>query len=133
MDLEQMAREMGKQIQASEEYRALQAAKAANDADETLQQAIGDFNLKRIALSNAASDENSDKSKIKKLDQELKAVYQNIMQNPNMVAFQHAKEQMDHMMSQVTNILMMCVNGEDPDTCQPASCSGSCSSCDGCH
>ena len=34
----------------------------------------------------------------------------------------------------INTILVMCVNGEDPDTCDPApSCTGSCSTCGGCH
>ena len=31
-------------------------------------------------------------------------------------------------------IIDLCIAGEDPDTCEPAAgCSGSCSTCSGCH
>jgi cell fate (sporulation/competence/biofilm development) regulator YlbF (YheA/YmcA/DUF963 family) len=130
-----LARQMGKEIQASEEYKALNHAKEVNDQDEALQDSIGKFNLKRIELSTAMSAEKKDDDKIAELDRELKAIYQSIMQNPNMVAFNNAKQAMDQMMNEVTTILMLCVNGEDPDTCSPdlSGCSGSCATCGGCH
>ena len=39
------------------------------------------------------------------------------------------------MVNKVYAILELCCNGEDPDTCEPEehSCSGSCSTCGGCH
>ena len=135
MDLIELARQMGKEIQASEEYKALEAAKAANDADEELQDSIGKFNLKRIELNSAMSAEKKDDDKIARIDHELKAVYQSIMQNPHMIAFNQAKQAMDGMMNEVTTILMLCVNGADPDTCsaEQAGCGGSCATCGGCH
>ena len=130
-----LARQMGKEIQASEEYKALNDAKEANDKDEALQDSIGKFNLKRIELSSAMSEEKKDDAKIADLDRELKAIYQSIMQNPNMIVFNNAKQAMDQMMNEVTTILMLCVNGEDPETCsaQMSGCGGSCASCGGCH
>ena len=43
--------------------------------------------------------------------------------------------EIDEMMNYIVEILTLCVNGEDPDTCEPEehSCSGSCSTCGGCH
>ena len=135
MSIIDLARQMGKEIQASEEYKALHDAKEANDNDAELQDSIGKFNLKRIELSTAMSAEKKDAAKIADIDRELKAVYQSIMQNPHMAAFNHAKQEMDKMMNEVTTILMLCVNGEDPDTCsaEQSGCSGSCSTCGGCH
>ena len=39
------------------------------------------------------------------------------------------------LMNYLTGILAMCVNGEDPETCDPNAhnCGGECSSCSGCH
>lgn len=134
MSIIELARQMGKEIQASEEYKNLYAAKDANDNDEVLQDQIGKFNLKRIELNTAMSAEEKDSDKINTLNEELKAIYAEVMSNPNMIAFNNAKNALDATMNQVTTILMMCVNGEDPDTCNPEqSCTGSCSSCGGCH
>ena len=64
---------------------------------------------------------------------ELKKIYGEVMSNEHMAAFNTAKQAMDAMMNEVTTILIMCVNGEDPDTCNPHSCGGSCATCGGCH
>ena len=47
MDAIKAARELGKAIQNDERYKAYIEAKKANDADDELQQLIGEFNLKR--------------------------------------------------------------------------------------
>ncbi len=135
MGLMELAREMGKKIQASEEYKNLYEAKEKNDNDEVLQDAIGKFNLKKIELNTAMASDQKDKEKIETINQELRTLYADIMKNENMAAFTNAKNAMDKMMNQVTNILMLCVNGEDPETCDPnpPSCGGSCSTCGGCH
>ena len=75
MSIIDLARQMGKEIQASEEYKELHDAKEANDNDAELQDSIGKFNLKRIELSTAMSAEKKDDAKIADIDRELKAVY----------------------------------------------------------
>jgi cell fate (sporulation/competence/biofilm development) regulator YlbF (YheA/YmcA/DUF963 family) len=134
MTLEQMAREMGKMIQASEQYKRLDAAKTANDNDQSLQDGIGKFNLKRMELNQMMQAKEKDEHKLQALNTELQQIYTDVMGNPNMMEYNIAKQEMDEMMQQVTGILSLCVNGEDPDTCEvPAGCGGSCDSCAGCH
>ena len=69
------------------------------------------------------------------LEKELDALYTEILKNPNMVAFQEAKDKMDSMTKQIDAIITLCLQGEDPDTCHPdlSQCSGDCSACGGCH
>ncbi len=134
MNLIKQAREMGKMIQASEEYKRLQAAKEKNDNDTELQDLIGQFNLKRMELNNQLAKPDKDDEKLEKLNHEMRDLYQKVMTNQNMAEYEQAKNEMDMLMNQVNTILVMCVNGEDPDTCDPApSCTGSCSTCGGCH
>ena len=134
MNLIKQALEMGKMIQASEEYKRLQAAKEKNDNDAELQDLIGQFNLKRMELNNQLAKSDKDDEKLEKLNHEMRDLYQKVMTNQNMAEYEQAKNEMDMLMNQVNTILVMCVNGEDPDTCDPApSCTGSCSTCGGCH
>ena len=45
-----------------------------------------------------------------------------------------AKAEVDAMLNDINSIIMQCVEGEDPMTAEPhTGCSGSCSSCSGCH
>ena len=56
------------------------------------------------------------------------------MNNPNMIAYNTTKQEVDRMMNFVTQILTGSVNGEDPDSIEEQTgCSGSCEGCSGCH
>ena len=65
MDAITAARELGKAIQNDERYKGYVAAKEANDKDESLQQLIGEFNLKRenlrIQMEKPESEQDSEK------------------------------------------------------------------------
>lgn len=136
MELIQMTRELGKAVQQSEEYARYQTAKTLNDNDAELQRMIEEFNFIRVKLSTAMQkdDEDQDADEMAKLDHELKDTYAKVMGNANMLEFNIAKNELDAVMNRITGILMQCVNGEDPATCEPpASCEGNCGSCGGCH
>ena len=95
---------------------------------------IQKFNMKRSELSVEMAQENKNPEKLNQLDRELKAVYQEVMQNPNMAEFNAAKVEVDDMMNYISTILYGAVNGEDPDTIEPQqSCGGDCAGCAGCH
>lgn len=134
MDIIKMARELGKAIQQDERYTAYMAAKDANDNDEELQKLIGDFNLKRMNINQEMSNPEKSEERLKKLDEELKEIYAQIMGNDGMIAFNTAQNELEQLIGDVNQIITMCANGEDPDTCQVQhGCSGSCSTCGGCH
>ncbi|MBS1324924.1 YlbF family regulator [Porcipelethomonas sp.] len=135
MDTISMARELGKLIQADPRYDAYIKAKETNDKDEELQKLINDFTMKRYELNMEMSKTDKDTDKVKELDGVIKNIYGEIMVNPNMAAFNAAKNAMDGMLAEINNIITASANGEDPETCpsQPSGCSGSCSTCGGCH
>ncbi len=127
-------RELGKLIQQDERYKAYVEARDKNDGDPALQQMISEFNILRSDLSNEMIKDDKDTEKLKQLDEDIKNLYSSIMESELMVAFNQAKAEMDSLLSQVNNIITMCANGEDPDTCSvSAGCTGSCESCGGCH
>ena len=134
MDLIQMTRELGKAIQASEEYRKMQEAQTACDGDAVLQDGIGEFNLLRMQSRTEAQNEELDADKLQELNGKLQAVYTAVMGNDHMMAYNIAKQDFDAVMQQVQGILTLCLNGEDPDPCEvpEGGCSGSCSTCGGC-
>ncbi len=132
----ELTKDLAHEIQMDERFVRMQMAQAAADADEALQTLIGDFNLKRMALATESSkdDDKKDPEKIKTLDEELRALYAQVMENENMKAFNAAKIGMDEMMNGVSRILTLAAQGVDPDSADmEASCSGNCSSCGGCH
>lgn len=134
MDIIKMTRELGKAIQQDDRYVAYNVAKTANDNDTELQTLIDDFDKKRTTLNDELCKENKNTDMVKALDEDIKDLYGRIMSNPNMLAFTAAKNDLEHLISEVNQIITMCANGDDPDTCQVShGCNGSCASCGGCH
>ena len=72
-------------------------------------------------------------SKIDELNSQLQELYAKIMKNENMAHYNQAKQAMDQLVNRINSILVLCINGEDPQKCEPSECSGSCQSCAGCH
>ena len=126
MDVIAMARQLGKALQQNEGYLRLMVAQQQNDADETLQALIGKFNTE-------LNKTDKDQARVTALNEEVRAVYGQIMDNENMAAYNKAKTEFDDTVDFVMQILRGSINGEDPDLIEKQSgCSGSCSSCSGC-
>lgn len=134
MDIIEMARELGKKLQAEESYIAMRSAQQICDDDESLQQLIGEFNLKRMAINNEAQKDDRNEDTLKRLNEEFRGIYAQIMANENMSRYNSAKTEFDATLQRVTAIIGLCADGENPDTCDyEAACSGDCSTCGGCH
>lgn len=135
--VEQAVRKLGKTIQEDPRYIAYHAAKTANDADTALQEKIQEFHLQRMTYQRETERETEmqDTERMQKLEQHIQSLYEEILANPHMAAFDAAKQEMDAMMQEIDMILTLCANGEDPDTCHPdlSNCTGNCSTCGGCH
>ena len=133
MDVIQLARQLGAAIQQSEEYKNYIAAKEQNDADETLQKQIAEFNLLKMQYDTEMEKDDPSKDKIKEINEKITALYNQIMAGESMAAYNVAYNTYNELCSKVSNILLMCENGEDPDTCEPSACTGNCASCGGCR
>ncbi|MBR2714890.1 MAG: YlbF family regulator [Ruminococcus sp.] len=134
MELIKLARQMGHAIQDEKAYKDLQTAKDAADNDNELQDLIGEFNLKRMAINNEACKEDRDEEKLRTLNEEMRSVYSKVMANENMTAYNNAKTELDTLLQRVLAIITQSAEGEDPDTTDfSTSCTHDCSTCGGCH
>ncbi len=134
MDIIERTRELGKALQNDQRYVNMRLAQQQSDEDQELQNLIGEFNLKRMAINNEAQKPDRSEETLQRLNGEFRAVYAQIMQNEHMAKYNDAKTEFDALLQQITGILGLCADGEDPETCEyDASCSGDCSSCGGCH
>ena len=135
MDVIELTRELGKAIQQDERFLAMQIARQNSDNDDELQQLIGEFNLKRMAINNEAAKDDRDETKLQQLNSELRDTYAKVMQNKNMIAYNEAKELMDNMLKRINAIISISAEGGDPEIADltEEACAGSCSSCAGCH
>jgi len=123
---------LGRAIQADERYKAYFDAKDVNDKDEALQETIGKFNLLRQQINqNMGNPDPEAVQKIEDLNNEAQTVYTQIMENESMMRFTEAKNAMDKLIKDVSSIISLCCDGEDPDTCEVEVVSG-CASGGGC-
>ncbi len=133
MDIIEMTRELGKALQADDRYTAYMLAKQANDNDTVLQALISGFENMRLQLNEELAKDDKDTERIKELDEGIKSNYKQIMSNKNMMVFSAAQGSLEALVNNMNQIITMCANGEDPETCQPSTgCSGSCATCGGC-
>ncbi len=135
MDLIKLTRELGAAIQEDERYLELHRANVANENDTKLNELLNEIRMVQMSYQNEASKPEPDDDKLQAYDKRFNEIYDEISMNPNMQAFQVARQEIDDLMQYITGILSLCVNGEDPATCEPvneSSCSGECSSCSSC-
>ena len=131
MSIEKLTRELGKAIQQDARYLAMRKAVEANEQDTALNELMSKIQLIQVSYQHEASKENPDEGKMKAYDEEFRGVYSEIMMNENMRNYEMARKELDDLMNYLTGILAMCVNGDDPETCDPTAhqCSGDCSGC----
>lgn len=136
MDAIQMFKEAAKEMQNDERYKKLDAARRANDEDTDLQNEIGEFNLVRLDLNNEMEKGEKDEKKLGELNTRINELYNNVMTNPNMLAYNEAQQEMKGLISYINAIISAAVDGDDPLLVQEPVAGGcgeeGCSSCSGC-
>lgn len=136
MDVIDLFKKAAAALQTDARYLALDAARKANDADEKLQEMIGEFNLARLDLNNEISKDDRDEARVAELNAKVNQLYSDIMASESMVTYNEAKAEAEGLIAYIDAIINTAMNGGDPMSVQEpqaGGCSGSCSSCSGCH
>lgn len=137
MDVIAKARELGALLQQDERYTAFVAAQKASEEDTALNELLARIQLIQMSFQHEAAKEDKNEQKLEAYDKEFGEIYTQIMANPNMQAYQAARGEIDSLMNYINGIFALCLQGEDPATCEPQQeqhdCGGECSSCSGCH
>ncbi len=134
MDVIELTRQLGAAVQADEKYQKFAAAKEAADNDTTVQAQLAEIEKIRTEYQEAAMAEHPDEARLSKLDQEFQMAYAGFMGSDVMEKYETARAELDALMNYIMQILYLCVNGEDPATCEPHEddCGGDCGHCSGC-
>lgn len=138
-ELEKSLRALGKKIQKSADFVEYMNARRRNEEDEELQKQMSDLRIIEINYQAEGAKDEPDDKKMREFNESFNKTYEMVMKNQNMQSFLAATEKYERMMNRLMDLLRLCGNGEDPDTCEPrdgssgcdGGCSGSCS-CGGC-
>lgn len=128
-------KEAAKAFQTDDRYLALQSARKANDEDKALQDKIGEFQLVRLDLNNEMDKDDKDEARIAELNSRVNQLYNDVMGNENMVAYNKAKDDIEGFMNYVNAIINAAIDGQNPMEVEepvPHDCGDGCSSCSGC-
>ena len=124
------ARELGKAIVASEEYKNMQLTEQAAMSDPTVAELMARYMELKNALGDAMCQPDADADVISRYGSEMDEVQQQLTAIPAVDAMTSARQQFSELMTQVNHVLEFIITGELP---QSGGCSGNCSGCSGCH
>ncbi|MBQ5565577.1 MAG: YlbF family regulator, partial [Clostridia bacterium] len=119
-----------------EAYIKMRLAEQESESDKELQKLIENYNIKRMAINSEASKVDRDDEKMQQLNKEMRHLYSQIMQNQKMLDYNSAKQEFETKLQRVFAIIQNSADGDDPETTDYTGgmgCSGSCSTCGGCH
>lgn len=135
MDCIELFKQAAVAMQSDIRYLELDAARKANDADENLQNMIGDFNIARMEMNELMCENDRDDEKIAEINERINTLYTGIMNHEGMMKYNEAKQNAENLIAHIDAIINTAMNGGDPMTVKEpaAGCSGSCSTCGGCH
>ena len=134
MDIIKMTRELGAAIQQDERYLRFSKARETNEKDEELLSLMGQIQQLQMSYQQEASLESPDNDKMAGFERQFNEVYTKFMMNDNMKEYEAARHDIDELMNYVMQLLGLCVNGEDPMTCEPEVHEHNCDcDCDSCH
>lgn len=129
-------KEAAKDLQNTQVYKNLEAAREKEEGDTALQAMLAEFSQLRMELNEEMNKPERDAEKITEANARITELYNNIMSNENMVAFNHAKKEIETFIDYVSEVLNVAISGGDPMTVEPPKAEGcdteGCSSCAGC-
>ena len=123
-----LATELGQAIEVDEIFIQYKSAKEKYENDKELQDLIGDYNLKKMSVANMMNEKDKDEKRLSCLQDELQAAYDDVVRNRIMAEFLSAQQAMEELVNQVYGIINFYITGEES-----GNCTGSCSTCSGCH
>ena len=112
---------------------------ALDEADNVIRPAIlwndGRTSKEVEYLNNVIGKSERDDARITELIEKVNNLYGQIMGDEGMTAYNEAKRECENLVNYIDAIINTAMNGGDPMTVQEpsASCTGSCSTCGGCH
>lgn len=129
MNVIEIAKQLGEALTGSDEFIRYRAAEEAYHADADALRLTEEYGKKTEELTKELSKDGITPSEMIKIRQQMTAEYGALCLNPVIKEFLTAKQEAEHLLSEVNGIIHFYVTGEE----EQSGCSGNCSSCGGCH
>ena len=126
--MDKAAKEIGIALEQSEEFKQLDEATKIQNNDDEAQRLIGEYNLVRLQLMQKMQGKDMTDEQLNQIRMQLADEFDKLMQYEIIKNYIDAKEKFDNLYNKVKNVIDFYASGE-----KSGGCSGSCSTCGGCH
>ena len=126
MEVMELAALLGQKIKEDPRVVEMTKAQEAYEADAELQKQIMEYNAQSQALSMEYNKEIPDNELIGMIEKRIHTLYEEIMGNEKMVAFNKAQDVVNAFMAEVNGEITYQITGERPCTHDCSTCGGHC-------
>ncbi len=126
MEVMELAAELGKKIKEDPRVVKMQAAEKAYAEDRALMTLMTEYNAQSTALTEEYKKPEKDTEFIQRIEARINELYHEITENPTMLAYQQAQEEVNVLMNEVNAEITYQITGERPCSHDCSSCGGSC-------
>ncbi|MEE0867293.1 MAG: YlbF family regulator [Clostridia bacterium] len=122
------ARELGEAIIESKEFKELKEAEQNQENDPVALELLKKYSDVRTKLASEIQKGDVGEERMNAIREELEQAYEEMTTNDNITAYINAQRTFQAIIDQMNNIISFHITGK-----MPGGCSGSCSTCGGCH
>ncbi len=130
MDVTEQAKILGQALIDSEEFKAYAEAEAKYNADEEAQKLTKEYDKNCEIHYNELKQEGLSPSEMVKIRRKITEEYTKVASHPVIKDYLEKKKAAEKLLANVNNIIKFYVTGEEQTE---GGCTGSCSTCGGCH
>lgn len=128
MEIIELAKKLGKALEESAEYAAFCQTRDRCKSDLTLKTKMNEFNVQRTLLDNETAKQIKDETLIDVLNARVETLYKEINDNPLMVDYTKAEDDLNILLNAVNMTITSYIGGAGVEG-EAAGCSHQCSSC----
>lgn len=125
------ATELGMALSNSDEFRRLQAAKAAMDVDKHVNELMEQYTQKQDKMVSMLEDADSEGIEVSAIAKEIDDIQTELVENPVFEEMMEAQHCFANLMNEVNRTIGAYI-GMNTEENSSSGCSGNCSGCSGC-
>ncbi len=133
MDVIEQAKILGQAIAESDEFKAYAEAEAAFHGDSEAQRLTAEYDENCAKCTEELKREDITPPEIIKIRQQISREFTKLSENAVIRNYLAAKKAAEKLLADVNSIIQFYVTGEEEHAHDHEGCSGSCSTCGGCH